>query len=118
MMSKNRAHETTLAVRVLDALSEAADLMLTDDEHECALLVIEGFGEAHTDIAFARRVVDAVETAIGLGLDEGRYAAAASAVNLALVWTKLHGCPAPAPAEDAHLEMQYEGRFEPDFAMD
>ena len=61
-------------------------------------------------------IVEAVEEALGLGLDAARYAAALAAVmeclptaaELAARWP---GVPAPPEmAPDAHLEMAYEDR--------
>ena len=93
--------------RALDAILEALDLPL--DEQEWAL-ALDALRELLADLEgeppdLAEQLVSAVEKGVGLGLEDAPFAAAVAAVRrvLAPAWS--------APAPDAFLEAAYEERF-------
>ena len=93
--------------RLLDAIVEAADLVLDEAEYAIALETIGLVAFDYDDDALIppEWLVTEIEKDIGLGLDERQFAHAVAAARAWLqqsVWT--------IPAPDAHLEAEYEDR--------
>jgi hypothetical protein len=104
--------------QMLDALLAAAGLALDDPEYEVALDAASYYAST-LDAAegvppnFPTRIVEEVEWALGLGLDEQQHAAAVAAVRRAAECVQPPRPPDPEP--DAFLEMAYEDRTAGDY---
>jgi hypothetical protein len=101
--------------RLLDAIVEAAGLVLDEIEYRIALDTIGLVAYDYDDDALIPTdwLVSEIEKNVGLGLDEAQFAQAVVAVK-ALLQPVAQTLPAPAPlslAPDAHLEMAYEDRL-------
>lgn len=101
----------SLDVQVLDAVLDALDLPLDDQEWELALDAIRelaaGFDNEPPDLA--EQIVAEIEKCVGLGLEEAVFNTAVAAIRnvLAQAWP-----PAPpSPSPDSFLEAAYEDRF-------
>ncbi len=95
------------AERLLDAIVEAADLVLDEAEYAIALEIIGLVAFDYDDDALIppEWLVTEIEKDIGLGLDEQQFAHAVAAARAWLqqsVWT--------IPAPDTHLEAEYDDR--------
>jgi hypothetical protein len=97
--------------QMVDAVIAAANLPLDDLDYEAALDAVAYYASAldETPPNFAARVVEEIECALGLGLDEPQHAAAVAAAQRVLE------PPRPRdPEPDAFLEMAYEDRISGD----
>ncbi len=101
--------------QMVDAIIAAARLALDDLEYEVALDAASYYASTLDEQPpnFAARVVEEVEWALGLGLDEQQHAAAVAAAQRAAEGVAPPRPPDPEP--DAFLEMAYEDRVAGDF---
>ncbi len=102
--------------QMVDALFAAAGLALDDLEYEVALDAATYYASTLDEEPpdnFAARVVEEVEWALGLGLDEQQHAAAVAAAQRAAEGVAPPRTPDPEP--DAFLEMAYEDQVAGDY---
>lgn len=97
--------------QMVDAVIAAANLPLDDLEYEAALDAVTFYASAldETPPNFAARVIEEIEWALGLGLDEQQLNAAVAAAQRVLKPPR-----PPDPEPDAFLEMAYEDRVSGD----
>jgi hypothetical protein len=104
-------HSHSIERQMLDALLAAAGLAPDDFDYEVALDATEHYAASFDALPsnFSTRLVEEVEWALQLGLDEQHFAAAVAAVQRVLE------PPRPPDLEpDAFLEMAYEDRVSGD----
>jgi hypothetical protein len=97
--------------QMLDALLAAAGLAPDEFDYEVALDTVQNYA-ANFDAPppnFPTRLVEEVEWALQLGLDEQQFAAAVAAAQRVLEPIR-----PPDPEPDAFLEMAYEDRVSGD----
>ncbi len=102
--------------QMVDAVITAASLALDDLEYEVALDAVTYYAASLDEEQppnFAARVVEEIECALGLGLDEQQHTAAVAAAQRAAEGVEPPRQPDPEP--DAFLEMAYEDRTAGDF---
>ncbi|MCC6190654.1 MAG: hypothetical protein IT318_16615 [Anaerolineales bacterium] len=99
--------------QMVDAVIIAASLALDDLEYEVALDAVTYYAASLDEDQppnFAARVVEEIECALGLGLDEQQHTAAVAAAQ------RILEPPRPLdPEPDAFLEMAYEDRTAGDY---
>jgi hypothetical protein len=97
--------------QIVDAVIAAANLALDDFEYEVALDAATYYASSldETPPNFATRLVEEIEWALGLGLDEQQLNAAVAAAQRVLAPPR-----PPNPEPDAFLEMAYEDRVSGD----
>ena len=101
----------SLDVLALDAVLEALELPLDEEEWALALDAIRELAASYDDEPpdLAERIVGEIEKSVGLGLEEARFNSAVAAVRRILVKARLPEPPVSAP--DSFLEAAYEDRF-------
>ena len=108
--------DDTLIASLTEAVLAVLSLPADEATYALAYSAVLNADEAPDPRLQAIFIVDAVEEALGLGLDETGYAAAMTAAlaqlptpaELAARWRRVPVPPEMAP--DAHLEMAYEDR--------
>jgi hypothetical protein len=98
--------------QMLDALLAAIGLALDDLEYEVALDAAAYYASTLDEVPpnLPTRIVEEVESSLGLGLEPRQHAAAVVAVQRVLQPPR-----PPEPEPDAFLEMAYEDRTSGDF---
>jgi len=101
--NRNRSIEQ----QMLDALLTAAKLTLDDVEYDVALDAISYYASNLDEMPanFSIRIVEEVESALGLGLEPRQHSAAVAAAQ-----SVIEPARPPEPEPDAFLEMAYEDR--------
>lgn len=104
-MTCNRTR--SIEQQMLDALLTAAELTLDDVEYDVALDAVSYYASTLDEMPsnFPTRIVEEVESALGLGLEPRQHAAAVTAAQ-----GVIEPARPPEPEPDAFLEMAYEDR--------
>ena len=104
-------HSHSIERQMLDALLAAAGLAPDDFDYEVALDTADHYAANFDALPsnFSTRLVEEVEWALQLGLDEQHFAAAVAAVQRVLEPPR-----PPDPEPDAFLEMAFEDRVSGD----